>query len=235
MVPASTDGPPWLPPRINNAPLIGPSAGSCKPPIESASGNTSAANAGAATERRPYSFAVHSGDFLDEILFGDGTENLSSPALSARASVAFARFGRRGEGGRRIANFEWRISNFRMRGIANCGLRIADLEGKAPRTERSDGGRLVHAFLVRGDSLEVTGIKLKSHGQVSWCEIEIGEDSVNLTIAGADSFELTLPDGLRKLHLNGSAFELTPGDRTTFSLQGSTWTRYKISAAHSPY
>jgi uncharacterized heparinase superfamily protein len=216
IVPAPTGGAPWLPPRINNAPLIGPSAGSCKPPIESATGNTSAADAGAATERRPYSFAVHSGDFVDAILLGDGTEYLTSPALSARASVAFARFGGgREEGG--IADCGLRIADFRMRGsvrgIADCGLRIADLEPRALNRESKASDRLVSAFLVCGDRLEVSGIKFKSSGQVSYCEIEICEDSVELTIAGAERFELILPEDLRKLRLNGSPFELRPGQR----------------------
>jgi len=89
--------------------------------------------------------------------------------------------------------------------------------------ERGANDRLVHAFLVCGDRLEVSGIQFSSYGQVKYCAIGIGGDSVELSIAGADRFDLTMPEGLSRLQFNGSTFELKPGQRYGFSYLGSAW------------
>jgi hypothetical protein len=91
---------------VDIASLIGPRAGSFEPPNKPASGKTSVADAGAATKSRPYSFTIRSGDLRDEILLGDRGKEFNSTSLTARCSMAFARFIEQGEE------------------IADCGLRI---------------------------------------------------------------------------------------------------------------
>ena len=78
---------------------------------------------------------------------------------------------------------------------------------------RFANGRLSHAFLIRGAWLEADGVNFRSTLALRSLSIRLGEDDVEISINGTDSFELDLPERIRRVRISGSGLVPRPGMR----------------------
>ncbi len=99
---------------------------------------------------------------------------------------------------------------------------------------RFASGRLRRALLIHGTRLEAGGITFSSPIPLRSLSIRLGEDGVEISIEGTDSFELDLPKRIGRVRVNGSRFVLRPGQRRLrFGCDECQWRLEPESTQHS--
>ena len=97
------------------------------------------------------------------------------------------------------------------------GLQLLESEAMIARASvaftRFDSGRLSRALMIRGTRLEADGINFSSAIPLTSVSIRLGEEGVEISIAGTDSFELDLPKSIGRVWVNGYRFVLRSGQR----------------------
>lgn len=106
--------------------------------------------------------------------------------------------------------------------VASAGERIVAYGDFA--WSRSIDGQVVAACLLGGSYLEIAGVVALRTPEVAWCALAFGTDAIEISVRGADSFELTFPGPAPAVTAGGVTWSLGRDQRRAgFSKDDAGW------------